>query len=158
MRTTTALVSLALLVSISSGCVSLGVDRPAPDDKSAAGLPFGLKAQEVHTYVGNEIVITDVRGDSREYRPGATYLVSGHYRLRSHREAVLTQWCSNGWVQEVDSKEPEPQHGGSLQVKRGEGEFSFRFKVKKVGALHLSFYPADGGDAFASLYYAPTSP
>ena len=111
MRTTTALVLLVLPASISSGCAGLGVDYPSADDKSADGLPYRLKAQEVHTYVGNEIVITEVRGDSREYRSGATYLVSGHYKLQSHREAVLAQWCSNGWVQEVDSKEPEPQHG-----------------------------------------------
>ena len=68
------------------------------------------------------------------------------------------QWCANGWVQEVGSKEAEPQHGGSLQVKRGDGKFSFRFKVKDVGHLHLSFYPAGGGEGFASLYYIPTLP
>lgn len=145
-------------MSINLGCTGLESVHDSADDNRADGLPHELKAEEVHTYLGNEIVITDLRGDSRTYQPGATYMVRGHYKLRSHREAVLTQWCSNGWVQEVGSKEPDPQHGGSLRVKRGEGDFSFRFKVKEVGDLHLSFYPADGGESFASLYYAPTSP
>ena len=137
------------LVSIGAGCAGLEVD--------ADGLPYRLKLREGNTYFGNTLVITEVKGDSREYRPGATYLVRGRYILRSHQEAVLMQWCADGWVQEVDSEDPEPRCGGSLRVKRGKGEFSFRFKVKEVGELHLSFYPVGGGESFASLYYTITT-
>ena len=37
-----------------------------------------------------------------------------------------------------------------MQILQGDGEFSFHFKVKKVGDLHLSFYPADGGTSAAT--------
>ena len=114
MRTTVALVLLLVLVPVNSGCVGL-----ESNGDSLGKLPFVLKPRGGHTGGGDEIVITEVRGDSQEYRPGATYLVKGHYKLRSHEDAVLTQWCSNGWVQEIDSENSEPSNGGSLTIMQG---------------------------------------
>ena len=61
-----------------------------------------------------------------------------------HDEAVLHVYATNGEVQNSQ---------GPL-IKRGEGQFTRTFTLLKEGELHLSFYPAKGGDGFGGVYFA----
>ena len=152
MRTTIgAFVFIFFLLSYVVGCAH------STTPESMDRLPYVLKARVVRGDLGDAdaLSITSLHGDSKEYRAGATYMVRGQYRLQSREEAHLTQWCANGWVQAVDGDDANSQHGGSLRVTLGEGEFSFFFTVKEVGDLHISFYPVEGGESFGSLYYIP---
>ena len=38
---------------------------------------------------------------------------------------------------------------------RGEGQFTRTFTLLKEGDLHLSFYPANNGESFGGVYFAP---
>ena len=71
------------------------------------------------------------------------YEVRGHYRLASRPRAQLAQWCSNGTL----------RANQGIEVERGEGKFRFTFAVVHNGNLHLSYYPAGGGNSFGSIYY-----
>ena len=79
-------------------------------------------------------------------RPGQTYIVSGRYTLKSHDDAMLHVYATNGEVQ--SSQGPS--------IKRGEGRFARTFTLLKDGDLHLSFYPTNGGESFGVAYFAQT--
>jgi beta-lactamase regulating signal transducer with metallopeptidase domain len=93
---------------------------------------------------GDSIEITDLSGPAGVIKPGETYIVSGRYTLKSHDDAALHVYATNGEVQ--SSQGPS--------IKRGEGRFTRTFTLLKEGDLHLSFYPARGGDSFGGVYFA----
>jgi beta-lactamase regulating signal transducer with metallopeptidase domain len=93
---------------------------------------------------GDSIAITELAGSAGMIKPGHTYTVNGRYTLKSHDEAMLHVYATNG---EVNSVQGPP-------VKRGEGEFSRTFTLLENGDLHLSFYPAKGGNGFGGVYFA----
>ena len=93
---------------------------------------------------GDSITITELAGSAGMIKPGHAYTVKGRYTLKSHDEAMLHIYATNG---EVKSAQGPP-------VKRGEGEFSRTFTLLEDGDLHLGFYPAKGGNGFGGVYFA----
>ncbi len=93
---------------------------------------------------GDSIEITEILANTDNIETGQTYTIKGKYKLSSADSARLHIYATNG---EIDSEQ------GPL-VKRGTGDFTRIFTYKKAGWLHLSFYPADGGGSFGSLYFA----
>ena len=90
------------------------------------------------------IEITDLSGPAGMIRPGETYIVSGRYTLKSHDDAALYVYATNG---ETSSSQ------GPI-IKLGEGQFTRTFTLLKEGDLHLSFYPAKDGNSFGGVYFA----
>jgi len=106
--------------------------------------PIGFKITSSKFQNGDSIEITDLYGSAGVIKPGETYIVSGRYTLKSHDDAALHVYATNGEVQ--SSQGPS--------IKRGEGRFTRTFTLLKEGDLHLSFYPARGGDSFGGVYFA----
>ncbi len=95
---------------------------------------------------GDSITVTELRGTSPRIEVGQTYQVKGHYLLASENSAMLSLYCTNGDVRETRG----PQRA---IVKKGEGDFAWEFKIVKLGGLHVSYYPAKGGDGFGGCYF-----
>ena len=106
--------------------------------------PVSFKITSMEFQNGDSIEITDLSGPAGIIRPGDTYIVSGRYTLKSHDDAALHVYATNG---ETSSSQ------GPI-IKRGEGQFTRSFTLLKKGDLHLSFYPAKGGDSFGGVYFA----
>ena len=92
---------------------------------------------------GDEIVVTEFRGTSPHIEEGESYRVTGTYVLDSQDDAMLHVYATNG---EVKSKQ------GPV-VLRGNGAFVREFTLKKIGDLHVNYYPSDGGEGFGGIYY-----
>jgi ketosteroid isomerase-like protein len=105
--------------------------------------PIGFKITSREFQNGDSIEITGLSGPAGVLRPGQTYIVSGKYTLKSHDDAALHVYATNG---ETSSSQ------GPI-MKRGEGQFTRSFTLLKEGDLHLSFYPAEGGDSFGGVYF-----
>ncbi len=105
-------------------------------------IEFKITSREFQN--GDSITITDLSGPAGMIRPGETYIVSGRYTLKSHDDAALHVYATNG---ETSSSQ------GPI-IKHGEGQFTRTFTLLKEGDLHLSFYPSDGGESFGGVYFA----
>ena len=92
---------------------------------------------------GDSIEITEVSGSSDVLEVGQTYTVKGRYTLASEDAAALHVYATNG--------ETRSEQGPIVQ--RGSGEFVRTFTFVKQGKLHLSFYPAKGGNGFGGIYF-----
>ncbi len=92
---------------------------------------------------GDAIQLTEIRGPNTTLSPGGAYTVKGSYSLASRDAAWMEVWCANG---EVSGKK-------GRVVSKGAGEFQFQFGIVKPGYLHVSYYPANGGPSFGSVYF-----
>ena len=119
-------------------------NKPGPK-KDVVMHPVDFEITTAKFNQGDLIEITDLSGTASDIRPGATYVVKGRYKLESRDDAMLHVYATNG---ETSSNQ------GPI-IKRGEGQFTRTFTVLKEGMLHLSFYPADGGESFGGVYFEP---
>jgi len=106
--------------------------------------PINFEITSTKFQNGDSIEITDLSGPAGAIRPGQTYTVSGRYTLKTHDDALLYVYATNGEVQ--SSQGPS--------IKQGEGQFTRTFTLLKEGDLHLSYYPLGGGDGFGGVYFA----
>ncbi|MCE5186195.1 MAG: carboxypeptidase regulatory-like domain-containing protein [Planctomycetaceae bacterium] len=93
---------------------------------------------------GDSIEITEILGTSGQFEIGQTYEVKGTYELASHDAAVLHLYATGG----------ETRSDQGPDIVKGTGEFKRTFEFIKAGDLHLSFYPAGGGESFGGIYFA----
>ncbi len=92
---------------------------------------------------GDLITIDRIEGTAAALIPGQIYTIYGRYQLTSYDRAYLNLYATNG---ETKCKQ------GPL-VSRGQGEFQRTFEYLEDGYLHLSYYPAEGGDTFGGIYF-----
>lgn len=105
--------------------------------------PIEFETSKADFQLGDQIQITELLGTAQAIKMGETYTVKGKYTLASHNTAMLHIYATNG---ETSSEQ------GPL-IERGGGEFSRTFTMLKPGELHLSFYPAGGGNGFGGIYF-----
>jgi beta-lactamase regulating signal transducer with metallopeptidase domain len=117
-------------------------DNKSSAEKAANPIDFEITGQTFRP--GDSIEITEIRGSTDKIQTGQIYTVKGKYKLSSSDKAVLNIYATNGNI--------ESEQGPV--VNRGTGDFSRTFTYSRDGWLHLSFYPADGGSSFGSLYFA----
>jgi hypothetical protein len=91
----------------------------------------------------DSIIVTELRGTSPRIEEGESYWVQGTYSLSSRERARLSIYATNGEVQ---------SHQGTV-LRKGTGTFGYRYVLKKSGMLHMSYYPANGGDGFGGIYF-----
>jgi hypothetical protein len=103
---------------------------------------------------GDNIVIDAIHGSADTISAGNVYRVDGHYKLASHDEANLSISITSAVDAHNDSHVPGRIE--SMMVDKGEGTFSLYFRMGSNGSAHLSFYPAKGGQRFASVYFNGT--
>jgi beta-lactamase regulating signal transducer with metallopeptidase domain len=98
---------------------------------------------------GDQIVIEKVEGTSSKMEAGNVYVVQGTYRLASELRASLSVFVTGS-----GENNPTPiQKTQTMLVDQGEGRFSLIFYMWNNGKPHVSFYPAEGGSSFASVYF-----
>jgi beta-lactamase regulating signal transducer with metallopeptidase domain/outer membrane lipoprotein-sorting protein len=114
------------------------------DEFKAALQPIDFKITGTKFLNGDSITIADLSGPAGVIRPGQTYVVSGRYTLKTHDDALLYIYATNG----------ETQSSQGPSIKQGEGQFTRTFTLLKEGDLHLSFYPLGGGESFGGVYFA----
>ena len=100
---------------------------------------------------GDIIKIVEVRGPSDTITVGNTYEVRGTYKLASRDKAMLAVYVT------VDGNKPHESHpdlpNQRMIVGKGQGSFTLKFRMWTEGQPHVSFYPAKGGQGFATRYF-----
>jgi hypothetical protein len=101
--------------------------------------------KEFMTY--NSVVLDELRGTTDHLMEGGSYVACGHYKLSSLDEANLYVGLTNGRIEGDCAR----------LVTRGEGTFRIPFRIASMGDLHVSFYPAHGGEVVTTAYYQEPS-
>jgi hypothetical protein len=100
---------------------------------------------------GDNITIDEVTGTSEKMSAGNTYVIKGTYKLASQKSATLLASVTGD--QPKQGRGVPTQRTQSVLVNQGDGQFSLILYIPYDGKPHVSFYPADGGQSFASLYF-----
>jgi hypothetical protein len=126
---------------------------PVISTAGLASVPFtSSKAQFVD---GDLVTITEVLASSPNLVPGDRVVARGSYTLKSQPSALLAI--------QLTANAPGGVDGSSAAsrkiVSAGSGTFEFLYEIKQPGALHVTFYPAAGGNSFGGVYFAsPSAP
>jgi hypothetical protein len=111
-------------------------------------VPFVVDQQQFKA--GDGIVIEQVLATSAKLEAGAKVVVRGHYQLASAAKARLGLF--------VTHRSPAgPDHSAPSQIKpieRTGGSFELSCEITYPGNLHVSFYPATGGEAFGGVFFS----
>jgi hypothetical protein len=101
---------------------------------------------------GDDIAITELRGDRKRIEQGGRYLVEGTYTLASMDRARLALS-----VTAPSSDSPgaiAPWYAEQMtDIARGAGHFSLRETMRYAGSFHVSFYPMGGGESRDSVCF-----
>jgi beta-lactamase regulating signal transducer with metallopeptidase domain len=141
-------------VQLSSPTITINADpftvvqplTPAPDSDLTHNVKFQLGKTEFSN--GDEIVITEVRGNSDQFHVDGTYQVKGTYRLASADKATL--------VLELSSKDRANAYGSwgkqqLVEITRGSGTFTLTDRFPIEGFPHIKMYAGKSGSA--DLYF-----
>jgi RNA polymerase sigma factor (sigma-70 family) len=114
--------------------------------------PLAVTFQPGHADLtsGDSITITDIQGTSATIAPGNSYEVRGTYHLASQQEAVLAIFTTS---MVAGGNDNGPYGHNNAPIRAGDGNFTLEFNMRIEGYPHVSFYPAGGGQSFASLYF-----
>lgn len=110
-----------------------------------------VKLASVFPQSGDSISVEEVRGTADTFRAGNTYEVKGTYKLVSHDTATIAVFVTVDRFQAGAFHPPLPAQ--KIIVEKGEGHFTLQFHMWQDGNPHVSFYPAKGGESFASAYF-----
>jgi len=97
---------------------------------------------------GDKITIDEIHGTSDKIETGQLYEIKGTYTLKSHDNATLCAYTTSNDPRHFPDMKPQ-----SMKVTKGDGHFTIYFYTWCDGNAHLSFYPANGGESFASVYF-----
>ena len=114
-----------------------------------AGLVCALPAQVVQSdYIGQAWF---PQGDLIEItavgRNENLLTVAGRYNLVSHERATLRLYIT------TTNKNAGEGKSTPLEIARGRGDFALAYGPLVAGLPHVSMYPVQGGESFASLYF-----
>jgi hypothetical protein len=121
-----------------------------PPGVVGAGLseaPFVLGPKQFKE--GDAIVIQQVLATSPNMAIGDRVVVRGRYLLASKEKATLLLVLTQAEGDGRESVSPTQM----IKVEKGTGEFELTYEVKRVGALHLTFYGIADGKPFGGVYF-----
>lgn len=125
------------------------VDRPA-EGAPLITIPFKEATpswQKGPDTSGNDIIILKVTGSRAHLEEGGVYVLEGRYTLADHERARLVVYATNGETEAMSYDAPNGIH-----IKKGSGTFRLSARLVKKGGLHVSMYPAEGGEGFCDQY------
>jgi hypothetical protein len=108
-------------------------------------IPQGLGAGGF--LAGDQITITELRGNQKHLEPGGSYLVEGTYTLASADSADLALFTTT----RGPSGSTPVQGGQHIQITRGTGTFRLYETNIPDGWLHVSFY-LNNGNSRGGIY------
>jgi hypothetical protein len=97
---------------------------------------------------GDRITIDEVHGTADTIAVGNLYEIKGTYTLASHAKASLAVDVTSS-----DQRHFPTMNTQSMFVQTGDGHFTVWLFRWTSGNPHISFYPAGGGESFASVYF-----
>lgn len=134
-----------LLALAAFGTVHVSVATPDADEMHAVAIetyppnyPGGIFRS------GDGIAIKGVTGSNAALEEGGHYTVRGRYTLSSRSAATILLPAL---------KSDTTGDSNRLRVSRGEGKFEFSGVLTRSERLHVSFYPAGGGEGFGGIYF-----
>jgi hypothetical protein len=127
-------------------CVILSVSFSFAQQPEAVTVPFEIG--KANFSPGDSIKITSVKGTSSKIESSGSYTINGSYVLTSHNEASL-----GAFVTTAGSGKTPTDPRQMSKIKKGKGVFSLKLTIHEKGYPHVSFYPADGGEAFGGVYF-----
>jgi hypothetical protein len=135
---------LAIGLSLAASSAAVGSELSA--------VPFTLGRQQFKS--GDSIVIDQVQATSANPGVGDKMVVRGHYHLVSAARADLglrvTHKTPAGW--------DDVARAQTMAIKGADGSFELACEITYAGNSHVSFYPADGGEAFGGVYFTAGAP
>jgi beta-lactamase regulating signal transducer with metallopeptidase domain len=135
-----------------SGALALGSLAGAPQNPNTSSNDFSrvVRLGQTWSHNGDRITVDEVRGPSEEFTAGNTYEVRGSYLLASGDKAMLAAFVT------TSASQPETPHPVSadqvMEISKGEGRFTLRFRMWHAGDPHVSLYPAGGGEDIGGIY------
>ena len=97
---------------------------------------------------GDDITIDKIRGTSDRIEAGNLYEVKGTYKLASHDKAMLAAFTTSSQGKGIPTQKTQ-----TTTIEKGSGHFTVYQYIWSDGNPHISFYPAEGGDSFAAVYF-----
>jgi hypothetical protein len=99
---------------------------------------------------GDAILIDQVLASSPKLGVGDKVIVRGHYLLASASKATIGFCATHASPTTTDDPVSQSQ---TTNAKSPAGSFELYGEITYAGALHISFYPAAGGEAFGGVYF-----
>jgi hypothetical protein len=99
---------------------------------------------------GDGIAIDQVLATSPKFEVGAKVVVRGHYQLASAVKASLGLFVTHRSPAGRDPSAPSQL----VSVDKEGGTFELSCEITYPGDLHVSFYPASGGESFGGVYFS----
>src|SRR4051812_31586220 len=109
-------------------------------------VPFEVGATFLRN--GDKITIEEMHGTADKIAVGGLYEIKGTYTLASHDKADLAIEVTSSDTKHYPTLKPQ-----YMKVDKGDGHFTVYLYMWTEGNPHMSFYPADGGSSFASVYF-----
>lgn len=97
---------------------------------------------------GDQVTITEVRGNRKHIEPGGSYLVEGSYALASADSADLALYCTTRGPSGFTPVQP----GERISISRGTGNFHLYETNIPDGWLHVTFY-SDNSSHHGGVYF-----
>ena len=145
-----SLKSLGLVVSV-IGATSCASQDQSPQARSSPNdLSHLVPIEGGGTWLrnGDCITIDEVHGTSELITVGNLYEIKGAYTLSSHSKASLAVEVTSDDLRHFPTMDTH-----SIMVDKGDGHFTVFLYMWTKGNPHISFYPANGGSSFASVYF-----
>jgi hypothetical protein len=146
--------SIAARAGQSILAIALALGASAPLHAQTPDLSHTLKFAIGDTYFldGDSITIDSIQGPTDAIEPGHAYLVTGTYKLTSHPDALLSSNVTSDH-NSVPREHVDGRQRPSTTIHQGEGRFSVYLNMDTNGFPHISFYPSEGGNSFAGVYF-----
>jgi len=148
--TTTAQISTAAAAVFLLFGFGFGLSAAGADDELARQFPHHIQFELGASgfFPGDQIIISEVRGDREHIEPGGSYLVEGSYTLASADSADLALYCTTR-----GPSGPTPvQDNERMKITKGAGSFHLYETNVADGWLHVSFYP-DNSKMHGGVYF-----
>ena len=130
----------------------LAASEPTGLPDSDANFPYILKfAVTSGQFIGGDnVTITELRGNGPGLAVGNTYLIKGTYTLQSQAVAQVAVYTttSNYW-----QNDNGPYGNNSKKISAGTGSFKLMFYIRVEGRQHVSFYPPGRAESFGGVYF-----
>ncbi|HTX64410.1 MAG TPA: hypothetical protein VMD31_01445 [Opitutaceae bacterium] len=135
-------------LTLLAGCAA---DFLAPAAPRPAGppVPTAFALGPVIFRDGDSIRIDEVEASSPDFKAGDRLIVRGWYDLHSCDSAELRLYLTSYYAPPYRLLVPAPR----MTIRRGVGPFRFEWAIPGAGALHVSFYPSEGGVSLGDLYF-----
>jgi hypothetical protein len=137
-----------LLRVLSGLCLSACI---ASASAGLSAVSFVVKKQQFKA--GDAIVIDQVLASSPNLGIGDKVVVHGHYRLASAPKASLGLFVTHPSPDGVDRISPSQK----ARIEGANGSFELSCEITYIGNIHVSFYPASGGESFGDIYFATSA-